>query len=201
MWTPETVLLCALSLLARPVDSFPEVTFVHTAPEDASRHAEAYVRPGDGRIFLVTSSRAFVRARSAVYRCGDREAVLKLASVLAHEEWHIRHGSDEEGAYAAQLMALTTLKAGPGTPVFQEVLRSMRAVLRSRSNNTLKPARARRLVSRRSRASRHARLRNRLVGASVLSSRPDGTGHSRRPSPSPAPPLSSTSRTPSARPC
>jgi hypothetical protein len=157
VWTAETVLLCALSLLARPEDSFPEVAFVHTAPEDASRDAEAYVRPGDGRIFLITSSRAFVRARASLYKCGEREALLKLASVLAHEEWHIRHGSDEEGAYAAQLMTLTTLKAGPGTPVFQEVHRSMRAVLRRQTPITFKPARARRLSSRRSRASRRSR--------------------------------------------
>jgi hypothetical protein len=151
VWTAESVLLCALSLLARPVDSFPPIAFVHTAPEDVSRDAEAYIRPGDGRIFLITSSRSFVRARTAFYKCGDREAIVKVASVLAHEEWHIRHGSDEEGAYMAQLMTLTLLKAGPGTPVFQEVHRSMRAVLRRQAPITFKPARARRFGSRRSR--------------------------------------------------
>ena len=42
------------------------------------------------------------------------------------------HGDDEAGAYQAQLMTLRSLNAGPGTPVFGEVARSMRLVLRNR---------------------------------------------------------------------
>jgi hypothetical protein len=49
-----------------------------------------------------------------------------------HEEWHVVHGDDEAGAYQAQLMTLRSLNAGPGTPVFGEVARSMRLVLRNR---------------------------------------------------------------------
>jgi hypothetical protein len=48
---------------------------------------------------------------------------------LAHEEWHLLHGRDEEGAYHAQLTALNYLGAGPGTIPYQWVVRSMNAVL------------------------------------------------------------------------
>jgi hypothetical protein len=132
MWSAEAVLVCALALLNRSGDTFPPIVFVHTPPVDASRDAEAYVRSGVRRIIVVTSSRLFVRARQARYRCGDRDAIRKLASVLVHEEWHVVHGDDEAGAYQAQLMTLRSLNAGPGTPVFGEVARSMRLVLRNR---------------------------------------------------------------------
>jgi hypothetical protein len=58
-------------------------------------------------------------------------AIRKIASVLVHEEWHVRHGSDEAGAYAAQLTTLVALDAGPGHPVYYEVTRSMQATIRA----------------------------------------------------------------------
>ena len=128
MWTAEAVLVCALTLLNRSADSFPPIAFVHWPPAEVSRGAEAYVREGVYRIYLVTSSDLFVRARAARDRCGDRQALRKLASVLVHEEWHVRYGSDEAGAYAAQLTTLRALGAG-SDPVVGEVRRSMRAVL------------------------------------------------------------------------
>ena len=48
-----------------------------------------------------------------------------IASVLVHEEWHVRHGGDEAGAYAAQQTTLIRLNAGPGTPLYHEVTRAM----------------------------------------------------------------------------
>jgi hypothetical protein len=59
----------------------------------------------------------------------------KIASVLVHEEWHVRHGSDEAGAYAAQLTTLASLDAGPGSRLYHEVVRSMQATIR-RSRET-----------------------------------------------------------------
>src|SRR5688572_31105414 len=63
------------------------------------------------RSILLTTSEAFRTALKAQTRCGNRNALRKLASILVHEEWHLRHGSDEEGAYSAQLTTLTMLGA------------------------------------------------------------------------------------------
>jgi hypothetical protein len=132
MWAAETVLVCALTLLHRSVHSFPPIEFVSVRPAYVSDNAEAYVLTGDTRIFLVTASPAFVRARRAVFKCGDLQALRKIASVLVHEEWHVRHGSDEAGAYAAQLGTLVYLNAGPGNPLYDEVTRSLRFATRGR---------------------------------------------------------------------
>jgi hypothetical protein len=139
MWTAESVLVCALTLLHRSAGSFPPIAFVETRPAYVSGNADAYVPIGDARIYLITTSRAFVRAQHAVYKCGELEALRKIASILVHEEWHVRHGRDEAGAYAAQLSALVYLDAGPGTPLYSEVFRSMQAVIR-RSRETARLA-------------------------------------------------------------
>ena len=130
MWTAEMVLVCALSLLHRSAGSFPPIEFVEARPSYVSANADAYVPLGHSRIYLITTSPAFVRARRAVYKCGQVNALRKIASVLVHEEWHVRHGRDEGGAYAAQLSTLISLDAGPGNPVYYEVTRSMQATLR-----------------------------------------------------------------------
>jgi len=130
VWNAATVLVCALELLGRSEASFPPIAFVQMHPADVSARAEAYVRSGDTTIYLITSSSAFQRLQRGPERCGDLVAVKKLASVLVHEEWHVRHGPDERGAYSAQLMALRVLGAAPGNPVYREVQRSMQAVLR-----------------------------------------------------------------------
>ena len=129
MWTAETVLVCALSLLTRAADSFPPVQFVAIAPAGVSATAEAFVLSGGDRIYVVTSTPTFRRAQGASDRCGDLQALRKVASVLVHEEWHVLHGADEAGAYAAQLTTLTYLNAGPGNPLYHEVSRAMRAVV------------------------------------------------------------------------
>ena len=131
MWTAEAVLVCALTLLHRSAESFPPIELVTVRPAYVSVRAEAYVLTGVRRIHLVTASAAFSRARRAVHRCGDLQAIRKIASVLVHEEWHVRNGSDERGAYEAQLLTLTSLDAGPGNPLYSEVLRSMRAATRA----------------------------------------------------------------------
>ena len=73
----------------------------------------------------------FQRASNAVGRCGDLEADRRIASVIVHEEAHVR-GADESGAYTAQLLTLTRLGAGPGDPEYVAVMRSMHAVLERR---------------------------------------------------------------------
>jgi hypothetical protein len=130
------VLVCALTLLHRSVESFPPIEFVDVRPPYVSANADAYVPLGQARIYLITTSPAFSRARRAVYKCGDLNALRKIASVLVHEEWHVRHGSDEAGAYAAQLSTLTSLAAGPGNPVYYEVTKSMQAAIRRSREQT-----------------------------------------------------------------
>jgi hypothetical protein len=130
VWTAEMVLVCALSLLHRSVGSFPPIEFVAARPAYVSANADAYVPLDHARIYLITTSPAFTRARRAAYKCGEVNALRKIASVLVHEEWHVRHGSDEAGAYAAQLSTLISLDAGPGNPLYYEVTRSMQVTIR-----------------------------------------------------------------------
>ena len=129
MWTAEAVLACALTLLGRSVSSFPPIEFVTTIPADVSPGAEAYVRVNDRRIFLVTASRHFRELQLARSRCGNIMSARKLASVLIHEEAHLKQGAGESEAYAAQLTTLTALGAGIGSPPYQEVVRAMRQTL------------------------------------------------------------------------
>jgi hypothetical protein len=136
MWAAETVLVCALSLLHRSAASFPPIEFVETRLPYASANADAYVPQGGARIYLITTSPAFTRARRAIYKCGELNAIRKIASVLVHEEWHVRHGSNEAEAYMAQLTTLVSLDAGPGNPVYSEVTRSMQAAIRGSRGTT-----------------------------------------------------------------
>jgi len=111
--------------LAGGAASFPPIEFVSRVPADVSAAAEAFVRINDTRIDVVTSSPLFTRLQRVADRCGDLTAARKLASVLVHEELHVRHAADEAAAYAAQLTTLASLGAGPGSPLYSEVHRSM----------------------------------------------------------------------------
>jgi hypothetical protein len=101
VWSVETVLVCALALLGRSERTFPPVEFVDHAPFGVSASAQAYVHGPDARITLITSTEAFTNARRTLYPCTDVAAIREIAGVLAHEEWHVRHGPDEESAYNA----------------------------------------------------------------------------------------------------
>jgi hypothetical protein len=61
----------------------------------------------------VTDTVAFGHARRAVGRCGALQSLRKIASVVVHEAWHVRHPGDESGAHLAQLSALNEMGAGP----------------------------------------------------------------------------------------
>ena len=50
-----------------------------------------------------------------MYKSGELDALRKIASVLVHVEWHVWHGSNEAGAYAAQFSTLAALGAVPVT--------------------------------------------------------------------------------------
>jgi hypothetical protein len=133
MASAALVVACALSLLGRSAGSLPPIALVDVPPSPVSRLAEGFT---DGRsIFLVTSSEMFRIANAAAWRarphCGDRLAVAKIASVIVHEEWHIRHGGDERGAYEAQATALLRLGFALESPLVRSVRASMQTVLKA----------------------------------------------------------------------
>jgi hypothetical protein len=71
----------------------------------------------------------------------EERPVEQIAGTIVHEEWHVRHGADERGAYFAQLMALQQLGLGPGTGVYHNVKLAMRAVLAAQATRNIQPTR------------------------------------------------------------
>jgi hypothetical protein len=106
----------------------PRIEFIDVAPAEVSAGAEAFVRRETGTIYLITSSPVFREARSRD-SCTPSFAIRKLASILAHEEWHVRNGADEKGAYHHQLITLIQLGLPPGSGVYHAVQTSMLRVL------------------------------------------------------------------------
>src|SRR5262245_5339940 len=117
------VIACTLALLGRSADSMPPITLIEAAPPHVSANAEAFVWSGEAMIYVIAAAPAFREAR-----CRSAGSLVKLASVLVHEEWHVRHGGDEGGAYNAQLLALLQLGARIDSPVYKGVVRAMRSV-------------------------------------------------------------------------
>jgi hypothetical protein len=116
----------------------PPIDLIEIAPPGVSVNAEAFVLPGRRTIYLITSSRAFreaSREASANQGCDITNATRKLASILAHEEWHVKHGSEEKGAYEWQLLTLLRLGLTPGTGVYRDVQVSMLKVLDARKRD------------------------------------------------------------------
>lgn len=133
MWTAASVLACALSVLGRTEASMPRIELIDIAPPGVSARAEAFVLRDTRTIYIITSSAVFQDAvKGDRYQCGYSVAVRKLASILAHEEWHVRHGPDEKSAYEQQLITLIRLGVGPGTGIYHSVQTSMNKVLEAR---------------------------------------------------------------------
>jgi hypothetical protein len=124
MMSAAAVVVCALGLLGRTASNFPPIVLLDTRPADVTVTAEAFVRHDPATIYLMTTSVAFRKAQA-----GNKDALKKLASMLVHEEWHLRNGPDERGAYQAQLAALYLLGVDPGRPLANEVRQSMHVVL------------------------------------------------------------------------
>ena len=130
MWPAATVLACALSALGRSENRFHPIVFEASVPREASPNAEAFVTRDPARIHLVTSSFAFRHAMASPDYCGRRSSLAKIASMVVHEEWHLRHGADEEGAYLAQLAALVHLGYDQGSQTYASVRKAMLHVTR-----------------------------------------------------------------------
>jgi hypothetical protein len=128
--TAEAMLVvCAMGLLGWGPELFPPIELMRERPDEVSPRAEAFVRRDPDRIVLITSGQVFQRGRRDP-PCWDREAVIKLASILVHERFHLAKGADERTAYEAQLTTLTQFGRGPGTALYSSVRRAMMAVLR-----------------------------------------------------------------------
>jgi hypothetical protein len=86
---------------------------ISALPRTVSPRAEAwtvYDEHGKGdRVFVYTRSRTFRCA--SVPRSDQDRCLLKVASVIVHEAWHLRNGPDEVGAYQAQLIFLQMKEA------------------------------------------------------------------------------------------
>jgi hypothetical protein len=132
MLTAAAVVACALDLLGRSPSTLPSIEFVTRVPPGLSRNVEAFIRRDPDVIVLVTSAAAFVSAQQGAHEVGHREGCRKIASVLVHEEWHLRHGSDEQGAYLAQLTSLAAIGADSAT--LYSVRRSMQEVVAAQRN-------------------------------------------------------------------
>jgi hypothetical protein len=116
-------------MLGRSEHRFPPINLVDTAPPGASRNVEAFVTRNPDTIHILTSSPVFRQVAQSRYECRPRDAVAKVASLLVHEEWHLRHGADERGAYSAQLTALIVLGYDEQSMLYGGVKRSMLARL------------------------------------------------------------------------
>jgi hypothetical protein len=121
-------------MLGKSERTMPRIELVDAPPIGASAQVEAYVLHAGRTIYLVTSSHAFQEAQRTKDTCGDLNALKKLASILAHEAWHIENGPDERGAYQQQLTTLIWLGVNPGSAVYIGVVKSMQAVLKQRRN-------------------------------------------------------------------
>ena len=127
MLAAAAVVMCALNLLGRSHTIAP-IELLATPPPTQSANAEAFVTRDPPTIYLITSTEAFRDAASDDSR-SRLDGCRKIASIIVHEEWHVRHGPDEEGAYSAQVIALMAMGAQPVQ--INQVRRSMTAVLKT----------------------------------------------------------------------
>jgi len=107
---------------------------VSELPGTVSPGAEAWTmfdEHGKGdRIFVYTRSRTFQCASTS--RADQDQCLLKLASVIVHEAWHLRNGLDEVGAYEAQLTFLRFVEASSFLQVNEAAAVNIREVRRAR---------------------------------------------------------------------
>ncbi len=90
MPSAAAVVACALALLgAKRGARCPRSCWWRHRPKHASIQAEAFVSCPIRTIYVVTSSPVFREAMASRSECSDSLSLKKLASILAHEEWHI----------------------------------------------------------------------------------------------------------------
>ncbi len=98
-----------------------EVVELQKLPPQVHSNTEGFHFEDDDHVYINTHSDVYQAAQR-----GNRDAIIKLASIIAHEAWHVQNGADERGAYTAQIHTLQRLHA-PDT-LIQGVQRSMKVV-------------------------------------------------------------------------
>jgi hypothetical protein len=133
---PQPAPIEAALILLRwsPADT-PAIVVVDERPEKVSVLAEAWTFfCADGcpqpAIYVAAWSELY---RKALANPRETDRIIRLAGVLAHERAHLRHGLDEELAYAEQLTTLERLQAPPIDIV--NVRRSLEAAKRKRGRH------------------------------------------------------------------
>jgi hypothetical protein len=145
MSSEAAVVVCALELLGRSASQAPPIRVLERPPHMVSANADAFVDEAQGIVYLIASAPAFRQAQKAqaaavgVGGCGSRRALAVIAAIIAHEEWHLRHGRDEKGAYEAQISTLTRLGLGPDTHATHSVKRAMQTVLAAQRRRATSP--------------------------------------------------------------
>ena len=115
------------------------ITLATVAPASASRGVEAWTSYDDE-----CGDRIFVYTRSDMFRCASpplamRQCLLRLASAVVHEAWHVENGRDEKEAYEVQIAFL--LRNGAATEYVKAVRLAQKRVLAAepRASDTTSP--------------------------------------------------------------
>jgi hypothetical protein len=121
--------LDAALVLASPYGAGVPIVLASVPPDSSSEGVEAWtVFREDGK-----GDRVVVYTESSVFICASRNTpvyvklyicLLKLASIIVHEAWHIKNGPDEAGAYQAQLRFLEVRGGGSPAEIAEGVRRA-----------------------------------------------------------------------------
>jgi hypothetical protein len=103
---------------AEEIRTLPRIVIVIVRPERVVADAEGYTVDQYPVIYIAAWSAAY-RAAAA----GDREAIMKLAGVIAHERMHVEHGPAERPAYEAEIFMLR--RCGASSALIDGVRRAM----------------------------------------------------------------------------
>ena len=82
---------------ASELETMPRIVLAAVKPERVSSETEGYVVPGYPVIYVAAWSDTYKAAQT-----GDRAAITKLASIIAHERTHVERGADERQASDAE---------------------------------------------------------------------------------------------------
>jgi hypothetical protein len=121
--------LAAALRVARVKSTNLPIAVSNELPADASAGIEGWTTlRADGK-----GERVFVYGKSDTFRCAkppyeSPNCILKLASVVIHELWHLKNGAEEPPAYDTQIGFL--FRAGAPAMMIAEVMTAREAALR-----------------------------------------------------------------------